>query len=62
MIVKVGVGRMILAFEDYVYEVHMYNPKYDKKLQKDHGYIIGDYVYIEEDGNKESVMDKDSGK
>ena len=46
MIVKVGVGRMILAFEDYVYEVHMYNPKYDKKLQKDHGYIIGDYVYI----------------
>ena len=44
MIVKVGVGRMILAFEDYVYEVHMYNPKYDKKLQKDHGYIIGDYV------------------
>ena len=27
MIVKVGVGRMILAYEDYVYEVHMYNPK-----------------------------------
>lgn len=46
MIIKVGVGRMILAFEDYVYEVHMYNPKHDKKLQKDHGYIIGDYVYI----------------
>lgn len=46
MIVKVGVGRMILAFDDYVYEVHMYNPKHDKKLQKNHGYIIGDYVYI----------------
>ena len=46
MIVKVGVGRMILAYEDYVYEAHMYNPKHDKKLQKNHGYIIGDYVYI----------------
>ena len=56
MIVKVGVGRMILAFEDYVYEVHMYNPKYDKKLQKDHGYIIGDYVYIYR-GKQKNRMD-----
>ena len=52
MIVKVGVGRMILAYEDYVYEVHMYNPKHDKKLQKNHGYIIGDYVYIYRGKNK----------
>lgn len=45
MIVKICVGRMILAVDDYVYEVHMYDPKIEK-LQKNHGYIIRDYVYI----------------
>lgn len=45
MNVKVSVGRMILAVDDYVYEVHMYHPSMEK-LQKGHGYIIRDYVYV----------------
>ena len=45
MIVKVSVGRMILAVDDFVYEVHMYHPSMTK-LQKNHGYIIRDYVYV----------------
>ena len=45
MHIKVSVGRMILAVDDYVYEVHMYHPSMEK-LQKNHGYIIRDYVYV----------------
>ena len=45
MIVKVSVGRMILAVDDFVYEVHMYHPSM-MKLQKNHGYIIRDFVYV----------------
>jgi hypothetical protein len=45
MHIKVSVGRMILAVDDYVYEVHMYHPSMTK-LQKNHGYIIRDYVYV----------------
>ena len=45
MNIKFSVGRMILAVDDYVYEVHMYHPSMEK-LQKNHGYIIRDYVYV----------------
>lgn len=45
MHIKVSIGRMILAVDDYVYEVHMYHPSMTK-LQKNHGYIIRDYVYV----------------
>ena len=45
MHIKVSVGRMILAVDDYVYEVHMYHPSMEK-LPKNHGYIIRDYVYV----------------
>ena len=45
MLVKVSVGRMVLAVEDNVYEVHMYHPSMTK-LQKNHGYIIRDFVYV----------------
>lgn len=66
MIMKICTGgRMILAVDEYVYEVHMYHPSI-KKLQKNHGYIIGDYVYIYHGKDKPNGMglykDKETGQ
>jgi len=65
MIVKVNVGRAILAVDDYVYEVHTYHPSMSK-LQKNHGYIIRDYVYVYKGKSKPDGMgiykNKDTGE
>jgi hypothetical protein len=65
MIVKVNVGRAILAVDDYVYEVHVYHPSMTK-LQKNHGYIIRDQVYIYKGKSKPDGMgiykNKDTGE
>lgn len=66
MIMKICTGgRMILAVDEYVYEVHMYHPSLEK-LQKNHGYIIGDYVYIYHGKDKPNGVglykDKETGQ